>query len=569
MSCVIFLFGSAHQSFAETGETKSAPLIPYQDFTEDDIKRFPPDLLQEIREKEQYWGEVILEHRKQYEEYYKDILGPGIYSTWDVYKKEMALMSEPSYQQLQGPVIEKKTLKRFPDRVWVAAGFFQTLKGEDIPNLRLLCYRFNRLQVVPFDIDEGTEDGTKILTHGPENNAHLADEKFNHTDQLVFLAHDSGDRIDTDYIINQYGKEVLPIETELVDPNTGEKGWFYLTYFPSNPPPKSEFDYITFLNETVNQQFTDYIWHQSTFAFHKDKVYRKIFCRSWKYAPFYGYTGEELVDRLKARITTRLCFGLLKFKVDEDDTVGNWLAWKDGQVVATGRGWIGVKLPLGLKSPSLIFDVVASETVLTVPSEIYVPVNPGIILTDYTMKVGTDWHLGSNEIGNNSGYRFYNSNNLDGVKVDGVMSDRERRWNPAKDQWRILTGPAGAIGFRSWWDSHYESQAEITVRYTDDVTESDKPEFHSGQVAMHYSISTIKSLEPRTYETLMDWYGPPHFWNPDPNKIDWRLFRQYLDISSHPIEFKIGKRTGENPMPKLYYLDAEAVEAKLQKNVHQ
>ena len=529
------------------------PLIPYQDFNEEDMERFPPELMREIREKEQYWGEVLLEHRKQYEDYYKNTLGPGIHSTWDVYKKEKELMSQPSHQQFQAPVVERKTLKRFPDRVWISSGQFIELEGKKIQNLRLHCYRFGRLHVIPFDIDEGTEEGEKILTHGPENNAHLADGMFNNTDQLVFMTHDTGDKIEPGFIKEHYGEEVIPVEIEITDPKTNEKGWVYLTYFPQNPPPRSAFDYITFLNDTVNQQFTDYVWHQGMIAFHKDDVYRRIFTRSWKYAPFYGYTGEDLVDRMKNRITARLCFGLIKVHIDEDDAVGNWLAWKDGQVLATGRAWIGVKLPMGLKSPRLTLDVIATDTMMSVPIKVHVPINPGVLLTDYTMKIGTDWHMGHPEPGVDHKNRFFNSNNRDGAVVDGVMSEEEKNWNRAKDKWRILTGPGGTIAFRSYWDSYYEEQAEIWVDYIDDASKPDPPEFYPGQWAMHYGNSRIKSLEPRDYMITLEFFGPPEFWNPDPEKLDWKFFSQYLEILDHPIEFKIGDTTGKNAFPALKY----------------
>ncbi len=552
-SSVLILLVKADQFSAAFQEKETLPLIPYQDITQDDIKRFPPDLLRELREKEHYWGEVLLEHRKQYESYYRDILGPGMYSTWDVYQKEMELMAEPSYRRFQAPVIERKTLTRFPDRVSIGAERLTEILERKIDQLRLLSYRFGWIHVVPFDIHEGTKEGEKIFTHGPENNAIMADGTFNHTDQLVFMAHDSGDKIDKKYILKQYGEEVLPIEIELVEPSTRAKGWVYLTYFPQSPPAKSAFDYITFLNDTVNQQFTDYVWHQSTFSFHKDKVYRKIFCRGWKYAPYFGCTGEELVDRLKARISARLWFGMMKINITEDDVIGDWSAWTDGQVVAIGRGWVAVKLPLGLRSPILRFDIVASETVLSVPIEVHVPFNPGMLLTDYTMYVGTDWHTGRYEPGVDNGFRFFNSNNRDGVVVDGVMSDREKKWNTAKDEWRLITGPAGTIGFRSCWDPFYTTQAEIWVTYMDDITKPDPPEFHPGQVAMHYSYSRVKTMDPRDYHMLMDWYGPPHFWDPDQEKLNWKLFSQYLEILDHPIEFIIGGKTGRNPTPGLRY----------------
>jgi len=529
------------------------PLIPWQDFTAVDAERFPSDLLKEIKKQEQEWGKMLLKHRKQYEDYYRDILGPDIHNTWDVYNKEIELMNDSIYRKCNDPVQAKKTLVRFPDRVWISAKNFKKLYGKKIDRLRLIGYRFGRFQMIPFDIDEGTGKGEKVFKNGPKNNASDGDNRFTHTDQLTFFAHDCGDKIDVSLIKQQFGKKAVSEEIELIDPVTGAKGWVYLTFFPKKPPPKSEFDYITFLNDTVNQQFSDYIWHQSTFRFIGNKIYRKIFCRSWKYAPFFKYDGEEMVDRLKIRVTARLCFGLLKLGFNEDRVIGDWLAWNDGQALATGRGWIAVQLPLGLKSPHFIFDVIAAETVLSVPLDVVVPINPGNILTDYTMKIGTDWHRGHYKPGDEPGFRFYNSNNRDGVVVDGIMSERENNWNQEKDEWRILTGPAGTVAFRSYWDPYYANQANIRVEYVDDVNKPDPPEFHPGQVAMHYSVSHVESLEPRTYTILLEWYGPPDFWDKDPKKNRWDLFKQYLEMLDHPLEFKVGDQSDVNWIPDLRF----------------
>ncbi len=189
---------------------------------------------------------------------------------------------------------------------------------------------------------------------------------------------------------------------------------------------------------------------------------------------------------------------------------------------------------------------------MSVPIETHVPFNPGNLLTDYTMRIGTDWHYGDNKPGTDSGIRFFNSNNRDGVVVDGKMSQKEKDWNTTRDKWRILTGPPGTVAFRSYWDPYYQEQAEISVAYTDDINAGDPPEFHPGQVAMHYSISRVKSLEPRTYDILLEWYGPPYFKKKNGEGYDWDFFYQYLNILDHPVQIKSSGEIKPNwkPAPK-------------------
>ena len=68
---------------------------------------------------------------------------------------------------------------------------------------------------------------------------------------------------------------------------------------------------------------------------------------------------------------------------------------------------------------------------------------------------------------------------------------------------------------------------------------------------MHYSVSKVKSLEPRQYKILLEWYGPPEFWDPDPQKYDWDTFYQYLDMLDYPMEYTVGELNGKNTTPGL------------------
>lgn len=143
--------------------------------------------------------------------------------------------------------------------------------------------------------------------------------------------------------------------------------------------------------------------------------------------------------------------------------------------------------------------------------------------------------------------RFYNSNNRLGYLVDGVSAPAEQVMNTERDDWRLYTGLQGTMMMRSMWDTSYVEQARIQVYFQDDQDKKDPPEFHPGDFGASYSVSTLENIKAGDYCAWLDWYFPPHFFDPDrSDPLDMDKVRQYLNLHDHPLEIRVGGMTSAN-----------------------
>ena len=273
------------------------------------------------------------------------------------------------------------------------------------------------------------------------------------------------------------------------------------------------------------------------------RYYRTAFNKTFIQPPEAGGNGKNLLDRMKFRVQVRMLFGMLKFGFNENDCVGGIYAIQQGPVRGMGRMWMSAVFPAGIKSPRISADVCCYETMIIVPGVLRVPINPGVLLTDFTMGIGYD--LNENAIG----MKFYNSNNLGGLLVDGKPDESEKNMNTELDQWRCITGPQGTMITRSDWDQYYASQAEIHVYFEDKIHEKDLPEDVPGKIGYFHNESRIESLEPRRYNVQMDWYFPYNFYNEE--KFNIEVVQDYLNIKQNAIIVEGGgkkmKSTGGAP----------------------
>jgi len=149
--------------------------------------------------------------------------------------------------------------------------------------------------------------------------------------------------------------------------------------------------------------------------------------------------------------------------------------------------------------------------------------------------------------------RWYNSNNTAGFIVDGVTSPQEAQVEDGLDEWRCLVGPNGWMLHRSMWDDFYLSQAEIKVRYRDDLKHEDSPEYYPGDLGYYAVESKVKSLKPRTYGFQLEWYWPYDFYGEETLKTD--VIEQIMNIRDHPLRLKILGREVPSTAPQPTLLD--------------
>ncbi len=117
--------------------------------------------------------------------------------------------------------------------------------------------------------------------------------------------------------------------------------------------------------------------------------------------------------------------------------------------------------------------------------------------------------------------------------------------NPAVDEWRAVTGPQGTMITSSVWDPDYAEMANIAIHYTDDLSVRVEPEGIPGQIGYHHNRSDTRRLKPGTYDSLLCWYFPPHFYQGESFDLD--VIQAYADVRARPLVIRAGGRSFSNP----------------------
>jgi hypothetical protein len=485
-----------------------------------------------------YW-EFIRPQR----DYLRAVFGSDVSTTYELYSKELARLGSGGSVKEDPRILELKTIKRWPDPVIIHGKDLPGWTGRGLANLRVYACRLGTFVPIPYQFDEITPEGKKVLPEGgPEANPEDGNGVLDTQDEFLFMAHDAGDRVQPREWINGFD-DVL--EITIRDPKDGGKGWCYLFLFNHNPPQPSPLHYATH-NDKYNQHYNFYVFSQNQFKVHSGRVYRQIFNQKWKIPEYAGGTFTNFIDRLKFRVRVRLFFGSVKLTTTEDDVTGDTLALRDGPVRCNRRCWGQVMLPLGFKTPKIMSDIIGYDTMFVCPVELSVPINPGLVLTDLTMYSGTD--LNPSAIGS----RWYNSNNLSGFRVDGKTTEDEKNMNMAQDQWRMVTGPYGTMMNRSIWDPQFLRQARIQIKFTDDLSVNDPPEYCAGQIGMANNYSTVENLKPGVYVMELDWFFIPWFNSHESKgKLNMGKVNAYLDMYDSPLNISAGQGWFINaPRPK-------------------
>jgi len=260
------------------------------------------------------------------------------------------------------------------------------------------------------------------------------------------------------------------------------------------PPARSSVRYvhadIALDDPTGYRSFSPYyLIHGKTLQY-KGKRYNQIFYDALFQSPLAGGTGEDYVDRMKWRLRLRFLFGSIKIHFDEDSLTGEFFAWRRGAIRGTYRVWAVANLPMGLKSPRIVADIVqVGENIISTGTLLHVPFNPGYVLTDMSTRIGTDLSAEA------KGMRFYNSNNRNGILIDGTPKEAVKKMDRGRDDWRLICGPQGAMMNRSYWSPNFIEQAKsIQVYMVDDVDEGSSAALcksnNAQNAPFHCSVST-------------------------------------------------------------------------------
>jgi len=451
----------------------------------------------------------------------------------------------------EGGGLVTKTFSRWPDPIVLDCGMFPSLLGKKVAFLRLYAQSGGAFGPIPFQVDERNEEGLRVYPSGEHANPLEANGLLDRGEELSFMARDCGDRV-TEAAFPA-GLEIRE-EVELEDPLTGGKGWVYLLYSESSPPPLSTENYIEYLPvhrcqggydcQVIRSTYMEDHFYPMEPYFDTSRYKNSGFAhRYMSTPPAAGGTGVDYVDRLKGRLTMAFVFGSLKFRADESSVNFYEAAYKNGPIRLIRNIQIIISLPLGIKAPGIAVDLLWYDTIVNVPMIIDIPFNPKYLLSYLELTVGEDHAPGA------VGMKIYNSNNLEGFVVDGRTSPQEGdRWNEDRDEWRLMTGPQGTIMNRSFWDQRYLEQMKwVKVSYRDDMNALDKPEEYPGMIGMIAQTNRVVGIKKDRYYSYLEWYWPPSFLFSGPGQT-YRPGdeKAYLNIADLPVRVRTASARSEN-----------------------
>ena len=274
-----------------------------------------------------------------------------------------------------------KTLDRTADPIIIEGEHFPDLLSTEISHLRLFSFLHGRLAPIPFQVDQRDSNGNwvwdVIYTHDPSPTDHAPDEsrpsawhqsarerRTRHdedpmgkrmlakNDVLVFMAQDLGDR---DLKAEKAIKATRGYEIEITDPVNGAKGWAYLTYYESEPPPPSTTRYMDYLPDERRVVSPVY-----AFNFSNDiAVIRNL-----------AIDGTRVLDRTHIHGEAPIKIGPIQTKIrfTDSDVRGHVEGYLAGSVRILIRSVAFLDFGLGIYSPEVRCDHIYYRAYARVPA---------------------------------------------------------------------------------------------------------------------------------------------------------------------------------------------------------
>jgi len=348
-----------------------------------------------------------------------------------------------------------------------------------ISSLSLFAKTGGRVQPIPFQIDEKTEEGEWVLPSLPpcqkeskRFSKKIEEDEDNgcvdENDELVFMIGDSGDQISKE----EYPEGALTVdEIKLIDPVNNTASWVYLCSFAS-APPLSDKDYVSYVFPDNRIVTTNY-----------EMGFSAKLPISWDHLSFRG--EPNMVDRFKVRINVKMMG--IKFHWNESHILSDPSSFKDGPIRVIRRVHNSIKLNRILKSPKLASETTYYQNAVLMPFRLNIPINPKAIKKMFglslTVQAGVD-------LQNLHGWNLLSDVDPGWLTIDGCMDEKELQIEKlAADKestWWVLKGDPGAFFIRVVLDrspegDKRESPIKTHFFYTDDDNAPSPPEFVPGQ----------------------------------------------------------------------------------------
>ena len=245
---------------------------------------------------------------------------------------------------------------------------FPAAFGVAVPRLTLWHVTNGSLQSIPFQVDERDDSGLLALPNGPQPSHDESPDVFDANDLLVFAARDLG----------EHAAVAGAAEIQVTDPLTAATRWAYLRVDAPTPAVARtdvEYDVDTHVVRARGYSVTLDDNVPTAFSF-KDgnQAY-----------------GRNLLDRMKARVTARVLWGLLQFDRNEEDVTSTPLAWKSGPIRLIQRTGLGVRLGYGLSPPKIVAEDFYAADFSESPIIVQLPFDLRYVFGDLTVRIFLDF----------------------------------------------------------------------------------------------------------------------------------------------------------------------------------
>ena len=382
-----------------------------------------------------------------------------------------------------GRELRLKTLDRDVDPVVLRADRLPGLIGSNIESLGLLAVHDGRLEPIPFQVDQRDEQGRYAYYQGVEPNPDQ-DPALDANDELVFGCWDAGDRLDASPYLP--GADAA-LEIELSDPADNSSGWAYLVRYIGDAP-RSEIDYVRYdpLTDEIDAERYELGFSPSApISIGRQLVKVEA-----------GGSGRSIADRMKIRFSGKV-LGLFPLSIDEDGFTTIVTGYIDGPVRLLRRTANWQYLFSLIPTPRTYLDTEFYGRSIGYSLVFHVPFDVGSLLSEPVVRVSTDSNC------ERPGRRWYNSNNRQGVDVDGVMSPAELTLDRGEFEWTVVAGTLP--GERGGWLSRniYDREdfpLNFELYYRDDMAVPDPPEEQPGSCAnTGYTVRGLENIERGDY----------------------------------------------------------------------
>ncbi len=417
-------------------------------------------------------------------------------------------------------LIENKSLHRKPDHVLVTGSILSPAMGLNLNHFRLYAYRANRLEPIPYQLDERDADRWYVLNQG-DHPSGGGNGLLNADDELVFRVRDAGDRIDGSLWPAGYEKA---FEIEIEDPLDQGKAWVYLLYFSEKPPPRSPEDYVDQIDHGKDGQAYAAKYYTIKYPYQSGMWWSIFGTREG------GYDETNIVDHGYITLEVKF-FGFFKVKLDTEDLVLTIPCYKDGPIRVVRRTEIHLKLgamkvPIGGR-----YDVLFYDQYMNTPINVNIPINLKYVASSAWTHYGTD--LNPNAIGS----KWYSNYFPEGVTITGNPADDPTKAKmsniliePVDDAryFHLLTGPHATLMRRHIsTDEKVRNKVDTYVTFIDDVGAENSPEYFPGQLGNTLNSLNIRDIPGGDYYALSEWYHCENFRYPEDVET-------YLNIINHP-----------------------------------